>query len=67
MLFTLYTCRFWANMYLAQFYDDAISASRHPSIAIDSGFMAVSQGAYNYDPVGDTGKTSLSAVHHNGC
>lgn len=48
-------CRFWANMYLAQFYDDTVSASRHPSIVIDQGFMAVSQGAYNYEPVGDTG------------
>lgn len=54
--------RFWANMYLAQFYDDAVSASRHPSIAIDSGFMAVSQGAYNYDPVGDTGEAILGVT-----
>ncbi len=52
-------------MYLAQFYDDAVSASRHPSIAIDSGFMAVSQGAYNYEPVEDTGKEPLSAAPYS--
>ena len=42
-------------MYLAQFYDDKVSASRHPTIMIDSGYLIASQGAYNYDPVGDTG------------
>ena len=63
----LIVCRFWANMYLAQFYDDAVSASRHPSIVIDQGFMAVNQGAFNYEPVGDTGKAFLCAARHNGC
>jgi hypothetical protein len=51
-------------MYLAQFYDDALSASRHPSIAIDSGFMAVTQGAYNHEPVGDTGRRSLCVISY---
>ena len=54
-------------MYLAQFYDDAVSASRHPSIVIDQGFMAVNQGAFNYEPVGDTGKGSICAVRQVKC
>ena len=59
VLMTLPLCRFWANMYLAQFYDDSLSASRHPSIAIDSGFMAVTQGITTHYPVGDTGRVVL--------
>jgi len=51
--------RFWANMYLAQFYDDAPSVARHPSIAIDSGYMIASQGAYNYELVEDTGVAAV--------
>ena len=49
-------------MYLAQFYDDAISASRHPIIGIDSGFMLVTQGAHTHEPVGDTGRKFLQAT-----
>ena len=52
-------------MYLAQFYDDAVSASRHPSIAIDSGFMMVTQGAYTHEPVGDTGRRFLQATSYS--
>ena len=54
-------CRFWADMYLAQYYDEPVSASAHPTITIDSGYMLASQGAQNYNPVGTTG---LSKTHH---
>ena len=47
--------RFWADMYLAQFYDDANRVGMHPSIGIDSGYLIASQGAKPYNLVGETG------------
>ena len=46
-----WSCRFWADMYLAQFYEDTESASMHPTIAIDSGGLIASRGHEGFNPV----------------
>ena len=53
---------FWADMYLAQYYDEDFSASTHPTIAVDSGYLLASQGPRTYTPVGATG---VSMTHHH--
>lgn len=48
-------------MYLAQYYDETFSASTHPTITIDSGYLLASQGPKTYSPVGSTG---VSTTHY---
>ncbi|CAK0786758.1 hypothetical protein CVIRNUC_009972 [Coccomyxa viridis] len=58
---------FWADMYLAQYYDDPFQASTHPTITIDSGYLLAAQAPETYIPVGSTGYWQSDRSRYTAC